>query len=506
MDQDNKKFHEITNRASEGVRNSRKVDVDRDAFECLVLAKEPDSIFGEVFPEFLMSCVKSGASDITLQSDQQPRVEIQGVWYKATRNPWSPSEVSNILKDVYNSSGPALISSKEVIDFSYQLNLVDGGKQRFRVNATGIHARDGKGMEITFRVLPSEIPTLSMIEGTWSNLETVSDDSGESDDQGNSVIVDRTISDGAGSSEDMLRKDEPAEAKRMKSDRLVIRSTREATGLENEFVDGEPAVSNFTNIVNAMRPQNGLVIVAGAVGSGKSTTLAAVIRTHLEDRKHPVKIVDIQAPIKYVFHDVAGGCGSSSMIGQSEVDPEGPGHIKSFAVGVRSALRRKPGIINVGEARDFETISVTLEAALTGHLVYTTTHANDVSDTIRRLLWAFPADERDARSLELILSLRFCMVQYLIPRIDKPGVIPVREFLRFTQRLKEKLVKVPNSDWPAILADEVVGRVENTGSEDMRQSLFEAVKPLYRQGVIDYNHALRVLGESTASVDLKRPS
>ena len=269
---------------------------------------------------------------------------------------------------------------------------------------------------------------------------------------------------------------------------------------EEESGEEKNVSSHFMKIVDAMRPRNGLVIVAGGTGSGKSTTLAAVIRAHLEDRKHPVKIVDIQEPIEYVFHDVAGGCGSSSIIGQSEVGT----HIESFADGVRSALRRKPGIICVGEARDLKTISVTLEAALTGHLVYTTTHANDISDTIRRLLSAFE-DDRDARALDLISSMRFCMVQYLISRIDKPGVVPVREYLKFTQRLKEKLVGRPNNEWPSILADEVAGRVEDTGPDDMRQQLADVARPLYQQGVIGYVDAWD-LGAFATVAKAERPN
>ena len=455
MEQAKHEFREITNRATEGVINSRRVDVNPESLECLVLKKEPSKIYGDVFPEFLMSCVKSGASDITIQSDQQPRVEIHGVLYKATRNPWSPPDVLYTLMEIYDTSGPALINSRKTIDFSYELNLVNGGKQRFRVNATGIHARDGKGIEITFRVLPSEIPDLAMIEGILPDPELF-------------VPLDQETGDD--------RKKESGIISALK------KNEQEHVSGEDESGEGKTVSSHFREIVDAMRPRNGLVIVAGGTGSGKSTTLAAVIRAHLEDRKHPVKIVDIQEPIEYVFHDVAGGSGSSSIIGQSEVGT----HIESFSEGVRSALRRKPGIICVGEARDLKTISVTLEAALTGHLVYTTTHANDIPDTIRRLLSAFPAEEREARALDLISSTRFCMVQHLISRIDKPGVVPVREYLKFTQRVKEKLVGRPNNEWPSILADEVAGRVEDTGSEDMCQQLSNVARPLYQQGMIGY--------------------
>ena len=411
-------------RVSRGVERSRKVEVDRESLQCFMLREEPSRMTETDFREFLMSCVLSGASDVTIQSDQQPRAEIHGMLYRATRKPWSPTEVDQVLMEVYGGANARTeINGQRVLDFSYELNLPDGSKQRFRVNATGIHGRDGAGVEITLRALPSRTPDLKMVQ---------IDDTGHTD------------------------------------------GSRRGPSL-----------------LEAMKPQNGIVVVAGGTGSGKSTTQAAVTASHLQDPHRPVKIVDIQAPIEYTFRDVTNALeGSSSTIGQSEVGR----HIKSFAEGVHSALRRKPNIIIVGEARDYETISASLEASLTGHLVYTTTHANDVSDTIRRLLSTFPANEREARAFDLISAMRFCMVQYLLPRIDRPGVVPVREYIRFTPRLKEKLANMPVNDWPAELGAEVSGRAGETGEDDMRQSLIDVVHPLYRDGIISREKAFTLCG------------
>ena len=233
------------------------------------------------------------------------------------------------------------------------------------------------------------------------------------------------------------------------------------------------------------------MIIAGATGSGKSTTMAAITRSHLENLDRPVKIVEVQAPIEYTFRDVTNALsGSSSVIGQSEVGR----HIRAFSDGVHAALRRKPHIINVGEARDFETIQASIEASLTGHLVYTTTHAGSVADAVRRLLSVFPASERESRAYDLISALRFLMVQHLLPRIDRPGRVPIREYVRFTPRLRERLLDRPINDWPLMITDEVYGRVPETGRDDMRRSLLEAVTPLFRSGTISMEDALRLGG------------
>lgn len=399
-------------RISPGVESARVVAVDPTCSEIHFLADEPPRITIPDFRNILMSAVMSGASDVTIQSDQQPRAEIHGRLYRMTRRPWSPSEVDQVLMEVYGGANARVeINGLEVLDFSYELTLADGSRQRFRVNATGIFGRDGKGVELTLRSLPSVTPKI------------------------------------------------------------------EGVGLSDEEVA-------------AMSPREGIVIIAGATGSGKSTTMAAITRNHLEASRHPVKIVDIQAPIEYTFRDVTGALvGSPSLIGQSEVGK----HIHSFADGVRAALRRKPHIINVGEARDFETIRASLEASLTGHLVYTTAHAGSVADALRRLLSVFPAAERDARAYDLISALRFLMVQHLVPRIDAPGRVPIREYVRMSARLRERFLSEPVSSWPSIVISEMKGP-PGEDPEDMRQSLLEAVRPHWKAGRISRHDAVRLAG------------
>ena len=359
-------------RESSGIRNAIKAVPDAETGSIALFGQEPLRISPEDFRAFVLSAVLSGASDITVQTDRQPRVEIGGVLYRAAKRAWSDPEVDAILTETYGASnGRAEINGRRVLDYSYTLNLQSGEKQRFRINATGIVSpRSASGVEITMRPLPSVTPDLK----------------------------------GAG-------------------------------------MDGDEDWDMF--------PRDGIVIVSGATGQGKSTTLAAVLRHLLETAPRPVKIVDVQAPVEYTYLDVmAARSGSASLIGQSEVGR----HVESFADGVHSALRRKPNVICIGEARDFETVAAALEAALTGHLVYTTTHAGSVADTIRRLLAAFPAGERQARAYDLASSLRTVIVQHLIPK-KGGGRLPVREYMTFSREDRRKLMSSPSDTWASFVED-----------------------------------------------------
>ena len=165
-------------------------------------------------------------------------------------------------------------------------------------------------------------------------------------------------------------------------------------------------------------------------------------------------------------------------------------NIKSFEAGVRASLRKKPSIICVGEARDSETIAASIEGSLTGHLVYTTTHAGSIGETVQRLLSRFEGADRESKALDLCSSLRFIMVQALVERSDKPGRVPVREFLRITDRIREKMARMPMGQWAQYLTDEVNGKVEGTTSEDLRLSMRTSAAEAYKAGKISKTSAL----------------
>ena len=188
------------------------------------------------------------------------------------------------------------------------------------------------------------------------------------------------------------------------------------------------------DIVQAAMPSDGIVYVTGATGSGKSTLLAAIIKELAMQPESHRKILTYEAPIEYVFDMVDK---PHAVVSQTEI----PRHLPSFAAGVRNALRRKPHAILVGESRDAETISASLEAALTGHPVYTTLHSNGVAETIRRLVGSFPRDERTGRTIDIIETCRLIIWQRLLPTVDGKRVA-CREYLVFNEDVRDALLKV----------------------------------------------------------------
>lgn len=184
-------------------------------------------------------------------------------------------------------------------------------------------------------------------------------------------------------------------------------------------------------LVEALMPFQGIVVISGATGSGKSTLLSAVMRELLEKRDG--KLLTYESPIEFVYDNVKS---PRTLISQHEI----PHHLPDFPAAVRNALRRKPTYILVGEARDAETISAVIDAALTGHAVYTTVHSNGVADTIRRMVSAFPAAERYGRTVDLISLLRAVVWQTLLPSTDGKRVA-ARETLIFTKQVRDTLMQ-----------------------------------------------------------------
>ena len=185
-------------------------------------------------------------------------------------------------------------------------------------------------------------------------------------------------------------------------------------------------------LIQALTPHDGIIYITGATGSGKSTLLASIIRHIAEDPHCHRKILTYESPIEFVYDSLET---PSAVISQSEI----PLHLENFAAGVRNALRRKPRLILVGESRDAETISASLEAALTGHPVYTTLHTNGVSETLRRLVGTFPKDERTGRTLDIIETVRLIISQTLVPTLDGHRT-PLREYLIFNDDLRDQLL------------------------------------------------------------------
>lgn len=187
------------------------------------------------------------------------------------------------------------------------------------------------------------------------------------------------------------------------------------------------------NIIEAIEPQEGIIFITGATGSGKSTLLASIIRDLIEKEDSNRKVLTYESPIEFVYDEIDT---ISAIVSQSEI----PRHIPSFAQGVRNALRRKPRLIMVGECRDADTISAALEAALTGHPVYTTLHTSGVAETMRRLVTSFTGEERLGRTIDILETIRLCIWQKLVPTVDGKRVA-LREYLVFDEQTRDILLE-----------------------------------------------------------------
>jgi defect-in-organelle-trafficking protein DotB len=192
-------------------------------------------------------------------------------------------------------------------------------------------------------------------------------------------------------------------------------------------------------IIDNFAPRQGMIVITGPTGSGKTTLLAGGMRMLLERPHGCGKMLTYEAPIEFTYDAIHS---PRSLVAQTEVHR----HLPDFAAGVRNALRRKPNIILVGEARDRETISAAIEAAQTGHAVYTTTHTTGVASTIRRMISAFDKNERGERAYALMETLRMIVTQSLVPK-KGGGRLGVREWMTFPDDVREKLLDKDFDDW-----------------------------------------------------------
>src|SRR3984893_3600159 len=216
------------------------------------------------------------------------------------------------------------------------------------------------------------------------------------------------------------------------------------------------------------RYQNGLILVTGSVGSGKSTTLAALVeQVNIERREH---IITLEDPIEYVFEPK--GC----HITQREVHT----HTRSFAAALRGALREDPDVIMVGEMRDLETISLAITASETGHLVLGTLHTGNASRTLDRLLDVFPVDQQEQIRVMVSESLRGVISQQLIPRSDEGGRVLALETLTNTPAVANVIREAKTYMLPGIV---------QTGKKQGMQLMDDSLIALYEAGLIDAEEA-----------------
>jgi defect-in-organelle-trafficking protein DotB len=226
-------------------------------------------------------------------------------------------------------------------------------------------------------------------------------------------------------------------------------------------------------IIANWKPRQGLVLVTGPTGSGKSTLLAAGNRMLIESLHGCGKMLTYEAPIEFTYDTILS---KRSLVAQSEI----PRHLPSFAAGVRNALRRKPEIILVGEARDRETISAAIEAGQTGHTVYATVHTTGVAATIRRMVSTFEPSERTERAFALMETIRMVVTQTLVPKIGG-GRVALREYMPFTEEIRERLLSLTFDQWPL----ELMQMVPKYG-----KTMEKAARDAYDAGLIEKRHYL----------------
>lgn len=218
--------------------------------------------------------------------------------------------------------------------------------------------------------------------------------------------------------------------------------------------------------------ERGLVLVTGATGSGKSTSLAAMIDYINANRT--AHVITIEDPIEYLHRD------QRCIINQREIGVD----TRSFAYALRSALRQDPDVILVGEMRDLETIETTLHAAETGHLVFSTLHTLDATETITRIISVFPPHQQQQIRLQLASVLKAAIAQRLIPRSDGRGRVPGVEVLVATPFIKDCIV---DKDKTHLIAGAIAQGTSQYGMQTFDQSIFS----LYSQELITYEEALR---------------
>ncbi len=218
--------------------------------------------------------------------------------------------------------------------------------------------------------------------------------------------------------------------------------------------------------------RRGLILCTGTTGSGKSTTLAGII-DHINSNRLE-HIITIEDPIEFLHRD------KKSIVNQREVEVDTLG----FPQAMRVALRQDPDVILVGEMRDYETIETALLAAETGHLVLSTLHTLDATETINRIISVFPPHQQKQIRIQLAQVLRAAISMRLVPRADGTGRVPAVEVLVATSYIREC---IENKERTKYIREQIALGTSQYGMQTFDQSLYQ----LYKSGLITLDEALR---------------
>jgi twitching motility protein PilT len=223
-------------------------------------------------------------------------------------------------------------------------------------------------------------------------------------------------------------------------------------------------------LYNVPALKNGIVLVTGPTGSGKSTTLAAIINQINQEQAY--HIITIEDPVEYMHRH------AKSTVNQRELGSD----TKTFSLALRAALRQAPKVILIGEMRDVETIEIAMEAAETGHLVLSTLHTIDAAKTVDRIIGVFPKDQEPQIRTRLSQSFRYVISQRLLPKIGG-GRVAALEILKSTMRTRDYVVKGENEG--RSLTDAM-----HDGSVDGMQTFDDEIEKLWNAGVISRETAM----------------
>jgi twitching motility protein PilT len=218
--------------------------------------------------------------------------------------------------------------------------------------------------------------------------------------------------------------------------------------------------------------RRGMILCTGTTGSGKSTSLAAMIDYINSTRQ--AHVMTVEDPIEYLHRD------NQSIVNQREISVD----TQSFAHALRAALRQDPDVILVGEMRDFETVETALHAAETGHLVFSTLHTLDATETINRIIAVFPPHQQKQVRLQLASVLRAVISQRLIPRLDGRGRAPAVEVMISTPFIRDCIV---DKEKTHLIPGAIGAGTSQYGMQTFDQSIFG----LYEQQLVAYEEALR---------------
>ena len=218
--------------------------------------------------------------------------------------------------------------------------------------------------------------------------------------------------------------------------------------------------------------RRGLILVTGTTGSGKSTTLAAMIDYINATRSE--HIMTVEDPVEFLHRD------KKAIVNQRELEVD----TRSFSTALRAALRQDPDVILVGEMRDFETVETALLAAETGHLVLSTLHTMDATETVNRVISVFPPHQQKQIRLQLASVIKSVISQRLLPRADGLGRVPAVEVLIATNYIRDC---IENKEKTKYILDAIKAGTSQYGMQTFDQSLFQ----LYKTGLITLEEALR---------------